>query len=247
MTLTLTLWPAVLGIVAIMGVGGALPLWCPREGRALQCTLAAAAGVMLGTALTHLMPDAFVRLGASAGYFVLAGFVFLYLFERFVTVHICEAHDCRVHTVGLSALFGLSIHTFANGVALGSGLEQGMGGIVFFALAAHKLPEAFSLTAILLHENYRRSRILLMNVLFMSMIPLGALCVRLLATQAGVFDHGWPIGAWGLAFSAGTFIHVAVSDLLPEVHRRGTHREVMAVAFCTGILLVVLVGGLLGE
>ncbi|MBI4236806.1 MAG: ZIP family metal transporter [Deltaproteobacteria bacterium] len=228
---------AVGGIVALMIVGGLLPRLVPRWRVHMPLALAAAAGIMLATAICHLVPEAYALLGSRASFGILGGFVVLYLFERFLTIHICETFGCHVHTVGLSALFGLSLHTFANGVALGAGLMQGLGGLVFLAIAAHKLPEAFSLTAILTHEQYRTRSIVWMNLLFMAMIPLGALAVRAVAAQ--VNDT---FVAWALAFSAGTFLHVAVSDLLPEVHRTTAHRGVVAVAFLGGMAVVALLG-----
>lgn len=233
------LWRSVTWLVWVMALGGMLPLWLPRKERFLTLTLSAAAGVLLASSFFHLIPEAYEGIGGAAGVGALGGFVFLYLFERFVTVHICETIGCHVHTVGLSALFGLSVHTFANGVALGAGVVSGIGGVVFLALAAHKLPEAFSLTAILLHEHYRRGQIVLMNLLFMSMIPLGAWAVWLWHQHGGQHDQ---IVAWALAFSAGTFIHIAVSDLLPEVHRRASRRAATTAAFLAGIALVAVLG-----
>lgn len=224
---------AVAGIVALMVIGGSLPLWLPNHKRILPYALAVAAGVMLSAALTHLVPESFAHLGDAAGVGVLAGFVFLYLFERFVTVHICETMGCHVHTIGISALFGLSIHTFANGVALGAGILQDLGGMVFVAIALHKLPEAFSLTAILLHEGYKRSRIIAMNALFIAMVPLGAYAVR----WGSDLIEG-PVSSWALAFSAGTFIHIAVSDLLPEVHQNANRRVPVTIAFLLGMAIV---------
>lgn len=226
---------AVGGIVAVMVLGGALPLLLPGMRRHLPLALAAAAGIMLGTAVLHLYPEAHEILHAQAGYALLAGFVVLYLFERFVTVHICETFGCEVHHIGLAALFGLSIHTFANGMALGAGLVSGVGGIVGFAIAAHKLPEAFSLTAILLHERYRRSQIIWMNGLFIAMIPLGALAVRAAVEGPSGATAGWAIG-----FSAGTFLHIAVSDLLPEVHKASSGRIAKLLAFLAGLTITAL-------
>lgn len=231
------LWRAVGGIALLMILGGLTPILLPRERRHLPLVLAAAAGVMLATAICHLLPEAYEALHLRASYGVMAGFITLYLFEQYLTVHICEALGCHVHRIGVSALFGLSLHTFANGVALGAGLLSGLGGVVFFAIAAHKLPEAFSLTAILLHEQYRRKSIVLMNLLFMSMIPLGALAVQLWAQYAdSAFTH------YALAFSAGTFLHVAVSDLLPEVHRTTAKRGPVTLAFLAGCAFAIGIG-----
>lgn len=226
---------AVFGIVAVMAIGGLLPFWLPGVRRHLPLALAGAAGIMLGTAMLHLYPEAHEILHERAGFALLTGFVALYLFERFITVHICETFGCHVHHIGISALFGLSIHTFANGVALGTGLVAGMGGIVFFAIAAHKLPEAFSLTAILMHERYRRVHIVAMNCLFMAMIPLGALAMRAAIAAPTTATAGWALG-----FSAGTFLHIALSDLLPEVHKTAEGRVAKSLAFLLGLVLVAV-------
>ena len=106
---------------------------------------------------------------------------------------------------------------------------------VFLAIAIHKLPEAFSLSSILLHEQYKRSQIVLMHLLFISMIPLGAMAVNLLSLRAD--SH---VAAYAMAFSAGTFIQIAVSDLLPEVHKAEKGRLLNTLLFLLGIVLMAL-------
>ncbi len=222
-------------VLAVMATGGVLPLIIPRIRSHLPVALSISAGIMLGTACLHLLPDALSLVGVNVGWALLAGFLFLYLFEQFVTVHVCEAMGCEVHHIGIAALFGLSIHTFVNGVAMGAGFMSGIGGLVTLAVAAHKLPEAFTLTAILLHENYRRTTIALMSLLFMGMIPLGVMAVNTWAVSAESTFTGY-----ALAFSAGTFLHIAVSDLLPEVHRSSHHRLIALAAFVAGIAVTAL-------
>lgn len=230
-----SIWTDILVVVTMMAMGGLLPLLLPRMRPHLPVALSVSAGIMMGTACLHLLPDAMVLVGANVGWALLAGFLFLYLFEQFVTVHICEAMGCEVHHIGIAALFGLSVHTFVNGIAMGAGFMSGIGAVVTLAVAAHKLPEAFSLTAILLHENYRRVHIVLMSLLFMSMIPLGVVVVRLFAVSPES-----PLTGYALAFSAGTFLHIAVSDLLPEVHRSSHHRLVILTAFILGVAVTAL-------
>jgi len=196
-------------------IGGILPLlkhWHPDR---LPIILSLAAGIMLGSAFFHLLPEAFELLGKSVGLYVLAGFLFLYFIEKFITVHICEAFDCEIHHLGIAAFIGLAIHTLTNGVALGSGLMvPGLGFSVFLAVTAHKCPEAFTLSSVLLHSGTRKGTIVLVQLMILSMIPLGAiLAYGLIGPQ-----HRNLIGM-SLAFSAGTFLHISLSDLLPEVHK----------------------------
>jgi zinc and cadmium transporter len=221
-------------------VGGALPL-VGRMSRS-DHLLSFSAGVMLGAAFFHMLPEAVDGAGAATIPFVAVGFLILFLLERFVLVHACaepgpavegeleadaavvHAHvhgdgtGCEVHTLGMAAFLGLSLHTLIDGFALGaSSGNAGLGLLVFLAILAHKIPNAFSLSAILRHEGYSRARALAMNAGFALMIPLGAgiyLVVRGLV-QAETFT------SFALAASAGTFLHLAFSDILPDVHRRG--------------------------
>lgn len=233
---TLELVYYLLGVAVVMVCGGLLPLAIPAFKRHLHKALSIGAGVMLGSAFFHMIPDAMEAIGHDLGLAVLSGFLFLYTFEKFITVHVCETVGCEVHTIGLSAFFGLSLHTFVNGVALGSAILSGLGPLVFIAIATHKLPEAFSLSAILLHEHYKRRQIIFMHILFISMIPLGAIAVDAISIATN--------GYWAsflLAFSAGTFIQIAVSDLLPEVHKAQQGRFLNLFFFFIGIILMALV------
>jgi len=167
--------------------GGALPLLGRVQRNDLG--LSFSAGVMLGAAFFHMLPEPAQGAGLSAIPFVLVGFLFLFLLERFVLVHVCAepgpaaaahgpapglalGHDgtpghghghahagtgCDVHTMGLAAFVGLSLHTVVDGFALGAASsEQALGFLVFLAILAHKVPSSFSLSSILRGEGYSR-------------------------------------------------------------------------------------------
>lgn len=243
--------------------GGALPL-IGRWSRS-DTLLSFSAGVMLGAAFFHMLPEAVEGAGRTAVPFVLLGFLVLFLMERFVLVHACaepgpdtgeapsaadraqgrdhphphpHAHvhgdgtGCAVHTMGMAAFVGLSVHTLIDGFALGaSSTRTELGLLVFLAILAHKIPNAFSLSAILRHEGYSRRKALLMNAAFALMIPLGAglyLALRNLV-QAATFTP------YALAASAGTFLHLAFSDILPDVHRRNGARVSHGLALLAGM------------
>jgi zinc and cadmium transporter len=239
--------------LAILGgalAGGALPLIGGR--RRSDGMLSFSAGVMLGAAFFHMLPEATEAAGLRAIPWVLVGFLFLYLLERYVLVHVCaepglagwvHGHDhaevdghagagtgCEVHTLGLAAFVGLSLHTLVDGFALGAASgEERLGLLVFIAILAHKIPSSFSLSAILRAEGYSRRRALAMNALFALMVPLGAL----LYVAAREVVHTESFTAFALAASAGTFLHLALSDILPDLHRRADSRLRLS-----GLLLV---------
>jgi zinc and cadmium transporter len=248
--------------------GGALPLFA--RVRRSDLMLSFSAGVMLGAAFFHMLPEAVEEAGRAAVPFVLVGFLLLYLLERFVLVHVCaepgpnarlstegaplprhageheHEHEhpghadpdgigCDVHTLGLAAWVGMSAHTLVDGFALGAAsVQPELGLLVFLAILAHKIPNSFSLSAILLSEGYSRGKAVAMNAAFALMVPAGAGVYVLLreTIQAPRFT------SLALAASAGTFLHLSLSDILPDLHRRGASRWRLSAAMVAGLALM---------
>lgn len=214
----------VLGALA----GGSIPLFSGQARRVVF--LAFAAGVMLGAAFFHMLPEAFHEGGYAAFSWVPAGFVLLFLLERYVLVHACEEPpDCAEHpgaTLGLTAFFGLSAHTLFDGIALASACAEGVGFMAFVAILAHKVPSSLSLASILRAEDRSRPATLLLVTAFGLMVPLGAALYFVL--NAAV--HLETMAAKSLAFSCGTFLYIAVSDLLPHVNRHGKQGRLANIA-----------------
>ena len=248
--------------------GGALPLFASI--RRSDLLLSFSAGVMLGAAFFHMLPEAVERGGTAVIPFVVVGFLVLYLAERFVLVHVCaepgpnrrlstagaplphheDEHDhehhghpdpdgtgCDVHTLGVAAWLGMSAHTLVDGFALGAAsVTPELGLLVFLAILAHKVPNAFSLSAILLSEGYSRGRAVAMNAAFALMVPVGAGVYVLLRDLI----HVQRFTALALAASAGTFLHLALSDILPDLHRRGTSRWRLSASLIAGVAAMAL-------
>ncbi len=247
--------------------GGALPLFSRL--RRSDLLLSFSAGIMLGAAFLHMLPEAVEGAGGAAVPFVLVGFLFLYLLERFVLVHVCgepgpnarlstggapltphDPHDhdphesphvhaegtgCDVHTLGLAAWVGMSMHTLVDGFALGAAsVQPDLGALVFLAILAHKVPNSFSLSAILLAEGWGRGRAVLMNAAFALMVPVGAAIYLVLRDIV----HVQTFAPLALAGSAGTFLHLSLSDILPDLHRRGGSRWRLSAAMVAGIAVM---------
>jgi len=224
-------------IIVLGAVAGALVVVATQRPTRLVTFLAFAAGVMLGAAFFHMLPEAYHDGGYRAFTLVPAGFVFLLVLERFFLSHTCEEPlDCKEHAshgLGLTAFVGLAVHTLFDGIALGSSVKEGVGMMAFIAITSHKIPSSLSLASILKAEGRPTSVILSYSVFYGLMVPVGA------ALYFG-FDavlRFEKFSPWALAFSAGTFLYIAVSDLLPHVNRHGQDRR--------GRNLVALLVGLL--
>lgn len=228
------------GVIVLGALGGALvPLYARKEER-LIAFVAFAAGVLFGAAFFHMLPEAF-HLGGYRTFPLLGlGFLSLFLLERHVLAHICEEPpDCKEHghgrALGLAAFAGLSVHTLFDGVALGSAAAGGVGLMAFLAIAAHKVPSSLSLAAILKAEGRKGASILLFAGAFGLMVPLGAALYFALESALGLSS----LAAHALAFSSGTFLYIAASDLLPHVNRHGRAGKLSNIlALAAGLLLM---------
>jgi len=141
---------------------------------------------------------------------------------------------------------GLARHTLVGGGALGGVMEGGSVGAgligigVFLAILLHKPLDAMSITTIMQAGGWSRGARATTNLLFALMCPLGALLfyfgVDILTDSQ---NH---VVAAALAFSAGAFICIALSDLLPEVHFHSHDRGKLTLAFLLGIALAYAIG-----
>ena len=126
--------------------------------------------------------------------------------------------------VSASALVGLLLHTFFDGVAIASGfaVSPSLGFLVFMAILLHKLPEGLAISSLFLAAGQGRRRALLAAAALGAATIAG---VALTSRIAALRDHG-------LALSAGVTLYVGMSNLVPEFRARGGWR--LSVAFLAG-------------
>jgi len=224
-------------IVLVAWAGGIIPLFFRKQPVIIRFFISFGAGILLGASFLHMIPDAARYIGSQLGVPILLGFLTLYIFEKFIMTHPCHADECDYHTVGLSAFVGLSVHSLITGLALGAGvIVPKLGFIVFLAVILHKLPASLSLSSLLLKEGYSLKSTILIILIFSFMVPVGAFVTYFLSRQTSMETIGFLI-----AFSSGTFLHVAADDLIPEVHHHIHYRKSRLVIFLLGIAVMWLV------
>lgn len=231
MTSTFLFYSGIIFTTAV--AGGVFPLVIPRvnENR-LKLFVSLGAGLLLGMAFIHIIPEAAQLTGGSFGIWFLLGFVILLVLERFVMVHACEEHGCNYHTVGVAAFVGIAVHSVIEGIALGSSfLVPQLAPLVLVGILAHKAPAAFSLTSILKLAGKSNGQILLFVFGLAASVPAGCLVAYLVARNDGLKGSTGAL----LAISAGTFLYIGACDLLPELHRNDDEKFKRLAAFLVGI------------
>ena len=215
---------------------GILPLTWRMQGQVYDALLSFGAGVLLSAAFLHMLPAAIPSLGEMSGLFLLAGYLLMTLLERFTMAHPCSEDSCPNHRLGFTALLGLSVHSVIAGMALGVGLLDAKDLSVSVALLAailvHKVPETLALMGLLAASGWDRRRILFSLFFFSGMGPLGILLGTFTEIQSP-----WFLSA-AMAISAGTFLYIASSDLLPQLHKKMKQEWIHFFAFLLGLTLL---------
>jgi zinc and cadmium transporter len=202
-------------VIFISLVGSFLPLMRELSQRALALLLSFSGGVLLGAVFFHMLPETGEMLGENLGWPILAGFLLIFVLERFVFVHACEERECDIHQMGIPAFLGISLHSLLDGLALGAGLMlPHLGPVVLLAVMIHKMPDSISITSILLSAGWSRRKVAMLSLLFSLTTPVGALFAYLFFRSLSEENIAVAIG-----ISAGTFLAIATADILPQVHR----------------------------
>ncbi len=203
-----------------------------RELRVIELLVAFGAGFMLAVAIVELLPAAFVRSGPLAPALVLVGYLAVHLTQHTLTPHFHFGEETHAvsHIAGTSALVGLLLHTFFDGVAIASAflVRPQLGIMVFIAIFLHKLPEGVTIASLMLAAGRTAGQ------------AVGAAALLGLATLVGVVltDQLGFLVQHGLALSAGVTIYVAASNLVPEF--QGKKGWKLPAAFFAGAAIFFL-------
>lgn len=204
--------------------------------------LSFSAGVLLSFSLVHLLPEA-AQLTTNAFWVVLASFSAFYVLEHLLTVHVCQAgKECEPHqTFTLVSWVGLLTHSLIDGVVIGVGFEVSfaLGVLSTLAVLLHELPEGISSMAVMLYGGFSVPLAATYSSLVALATPVGAVASFLLLKQ---ISEGF-VGAL-LAVAAGSFLYVAASDLIPEIHKKS--RVLNIVLTLLGAAVPFLVSVLIG-
>ncbi len=205
-----------------------------RELRLIDACLAFGAGFMLAVTVLGVLPEV-LNDSSSAPFYVLLGYFAVHVAQHVLTPHFHFGEETHRLTPGAgnSALLGLTLHTFFDGVAIASGfLVSGrLGILLFLAVLLHKLPEGVTIASVMIAGGRSQGR------------AVGAAAVLGGATVLGVLltEHVATLARHGLALSAGVTLYVAASNLVPEFQSKRSWLSALAfVGGAVGFFLTEL-------
>jgi zinc and cadmium transporter len=221
--------------------------------RMVRHLVSLSAGVLLATALLHVLPEAFESKASPHGLFatLLAGLLFFFLLEkvelyRHTHHHEGDGHHHHRHfdseqagRGGWSVLVGDSIHNFCDGIIIAAAFlaDTRLGVVTSIAIIAHEIPQEVGDYIVLLNAGFSRGRALAFNA-----------ASGLAACVGGVLGY-FVVGPWEQLFpyllvvASSSFVYVAVADLIPQLQQRMSLQDTAAQLgwLAGGMAMIVLV------
>ncbi len=222
-SITSQTWLYALGsvlLVSLVSLAGAATLSLSRSflKRILLFLVSFAVGSLLGGAFIHLLPEAFASdlnpLVVSGS--VLAGIILFFILEKFFRWRHChqETTADHVHPVVPMNIFGDAMHNFIDGILIGVtyAVSIPLGMATTVAVLLHEIPQEIGDFSILIHGGLTVKKALLFNFASALTAVIGVVMALMLGTSMeGVLLYFLPM-------TAGGFIYIAGSDLIPELH-----------------------------
>ena len=239
----MTEWAYSLGsafIVSLISLIGILTLMVSVEKleRVIPLLISLAVGALFGDALVHLLPEAFEASTSAplTSLYVIIGIMVFFLLERYLHWH----HEHRalslnpVHPVAYINLVSDGVHNFLDGVIIGVAylVSIPIGIATTVAVALHEIPQEQGDFAILVNAGFTPRRALAMNFMSAGLAFIGV--VISMVVGPNVSDYT----VFMVPLTAGGFIYIAGSDLIPELHRE-THASSSAAQFA---MIVAAIG-----
>jgi zinc and cadmium transporter len=239
--LAIVLALSVLGSCGGLLLASSLLLFTDRvRTRIVPWLVSYAVGALLGVALLALLPEALNALSPAVTFgTLLAGILAFFILEKLVLPRHCHTDECQVHgATATLVLIGDAFHNFIDGAIISAAVLSSvpLGINTAVAVAAHEIPQEVGDFAILLAAGYSRGRAMLLNVVS----GISGIAGALIAFGAVQVVPG--IRPYVLAFSSASLIYIAMSDLIPDLHRGQVDSNAVrqVVLIVAGIGTVVL-------
>ncbi len=208
-------------IVSIISLIGIFPFLIvkKRMNTLLLFLVSFSAGSLFGGAFIHLLPEAIEEFGFSLkiGLFLILGIVMFFILEKFIHWRHCHIPTSKdhPHPFAYMNLVGDSFHNFIDGLVIaGSYLASIPVGIsTTLAVIFHEIPQEMGDFSVLLHGGMTKKKALFLNFITALTAILGAVVGLVLGNMIESFT------IFILPFTAGGFIYIAGSDLIPEMHK----------------------------
>ncbi|MBS3101953.1 ZIP family metal transporter [Candidatus Woesearchaeota archaeon] len=200
-----------------------------------------AAGALLGDSFIHLLPEAVEESGFTLelSIYLLLGILIFFILEKFIHWRHCHLPTTNEHPHPLAFmnLIGDGLHNFFDGMIIAGSYIASipLGIATTIAVILHEIPQEIGDFGILLHGGFTKKKALAFNFLSAILALIGAVLVLIIGNSVEKFS------IFLVPFTAGGFIYIAGSDLIPELHKetKPIISFMQLIALILGILVMV--------
>lgn len=204
--------------------------------------VAFSAGALIGDAFIHLLPEAtgdggltFAVTGA-----LFAGIMCFFILEKILRWRHCHEVGCHDHPnhLGIMNLVGDGVHNFIDGILIAVSflVSVPLGIATTLAVLLHEIPQELGDFGVLLHSGFSKKKAILFNFFSSSFAIAGAFFALVLGENITGFSELM------IPLAAGGFIYIALSDLVPELHKEEDWKKDLGQFACilAGIFVMYL-------
>jgi len=187
----------------------------------------------------HILPEVLEKTKAEVTFsWVILGIILFFLLERYFHWRHCHEGVCNVHTFTYLNLIGDGLHNFLDGMVIATSfvVSLKLGIVTTLAVILHEIPQELGDFGVLIYGGFSRQKALFYNFISALAAILGAIMGYFISDTAIGFSNSI------LPLTAGGFIYIASSDLIPQLHKESNlRRSTLAfIAFLCGIVFMAL-------
>lgn len=186
-----------------------------------------AAGVLISVSFLHIIPTSF-SMAAQGPIYLLAGYLFVHIFNRFVTAYVCDRPTTAQYAIGLIPMLGIGFHSFIDGMIYSVTFSVSVftGVLAAIGMVLHEFPEGIVTYVLMIRAGFNdRKAFLLAFVAAALTTPLGTLVSYPVVSR---IDR--PFLGVLLSLSAGALVYVGATHLLPRAETEPRRYSLLALA-----------------
>ncbi len=194
-------------------------------------------GALLGGVFLHLLPESLEEVGEVTYYYVLFGIVSFFFMEKFLRWRHCHDGVCPIHMFTYLNLIGDGIHNFIDGAVIAATFltSYNLGIITTLNVIFHEIPQEIGDYGVLVYGGLSKKKALMYNFLSAITAIIGAIIAYFIGSVYNI--------ELLIPFTAGGFIYIAATDLMPELHKQYKLNEsltqLLAIIFGASIFLLL--------
>jgi zinc and cadmium transporter len=209
--------------------------------RIIMFLVSLSAGTLLGDSFIHLLPEASENSGQFFWLAVIGGILLFFVLEKIIHWRHCHLQPTmsHPHPVGLMNLVGDGLHNLIDGLIIGGSflVSVPLGIATTIAVITHEIPQELGDFGTLLHAGYKVKKAVWLNFLSALASILGAVLAIVIGVRATGFVN------FIIPITAGGFIYIATSDLIPELKKdsrlRDTARQLLGIVLGVGVMVLL--------